>query len=597
MGCHKTAEEAANQIYAINQSEGNIEAGVGIKNPEEWSIGKALPDAYGPASAEGVPAGRNCANCLFYDTSKVLDGKAYCTKWDDYVKADYYCKAWKAESDMDDKEEERMKRRKEMYKDGHIQEGDYVMGMTTEGVVHGRVEHIMWEGGTLGEPGTAYALESMPPENPAISVRVFEEEEDGVWEPTAYSIGMMYQDATRLDRLEGHHMPDGIEDKYMEELERLAKASPCWDGYVQRGMKPGQSGGMVPNCVPVQKYHHALMNKAETYSPTAGMKAAARRALKWKEDGKATGAGTPVGWGRATDIVAGRAMSLSTVKRMFSFFSRHEVDKKGKDFNNTANPSNGRIMWDAWGGDAGFSWSRGIVERMRDKALFADFGKDYTKSQPVDLFKAKSVSVGDHVTFAVPKDPQPTEYAHGEVERVERSGIVTIGNEKVEASTSNPVAVVRVWAEKENGGYVKTDRRVAKPFSNLRVMSGELKEASDTDFNIEKVSEARLQELADAYNKGKEGNKRITVGALKQVYNRGIGAYRTNPGSVRGTVSSAEQWAMGRVNAFMAGLRGKFPRKPFDLDLFPKGHPRASSEKPGDKKMDSNIWSGSAFGI
>ena len=58
---------------------------------------------------------------------------------------------------------------------------------------------------------------------------------------------------------------------------------------------------------------------ADTYTPNAGMKAAARRALKWKEDGKATGAGTPVGWGRATDIVNGSAMSLSTVKRMFSF--------------------------------------------------------------------------------------------------------------------------------------------------------------------------------------------------------------------------------------------------------------------------------------
>lgn len=285
-------------------------------------------------------------------------------------------------------------------------------------------------------------------------------------------------------------------------------------------------------------------------------------------------------------------MSLSVVRRMYSFFSRHEVDKKGKDFYNTSNPSNGRIMWDAWGGDAGFSWSRGIVERMKDKALFADFGKDYTKSQPVELFKAKSISVGDHVAFAVPKDPQPTEYAHGEVERVERSGTVTIGNEKVEASASNPVAVVRVWAEKENGGYVKTDRRVAKPFSNLRVMSGELKEAAYQDVDIEKVSEARLQELADAYNKGKEGDKRITVGALKQVYNRGIGAYRTNPGSVRGSVSSAEQWAMGRVNAFMAGLRGKFPRKPFDLDLFPAGHPRSTK----GKKMD-DLWDGSAFGI
>jgi len=108
--------------------------------------------------------------------------------------------------------------------------------------------------------------------------------------------------------------------------------------------------------------------KAETYTPTGGMKSAARRALRWKEEGKAKGAGTPVGWGRATDIVAGRGLSLDTVKRMYSFFSRHEVDKKGKDFYNLSNPSNGRIMWDAWGGDAGFSWSRSIVEREKRKA-------------------------------------------------------------------------------------------------------------------------------------------------------------------------------------------------------------------------------------
>jgi hypothetical protein len=106
---------------------------------------------------------------------------------------------------------------------------------------------------------------------------------------------------------------------------------------------------------------------ADTYSPNDGMKSAARRALKYKEDGKATGAGTPVGWGRATDIVNGTPMSLDTVKRMFSFFSRHEVDKKGKDFDNAENPSNGKIMWLAWGGDAGFAWSRAIVNREKSK--------------------------------------------------------------------------------------------------------------------------------------------------------------------------------------------------------------------------------------
>jgi len=40
MGCHETAEEAANQIYAINVSEGNVEGdkSLGIKNPEKWPI-------------------------------------------------------------------------------------------------------------------------------------------------------------------------------------------------------------------------------------------------------------------------------------------------------------------------------------------------------------------------------------------------------------------------------------------------------------------------------------------------------------------------------------------------------------------------------
>ena len=111
---------------------------------------------------------------------------------------------------------------------------------------------------------------------------------------------------------------------------------------------------------------------AEGYKPTAGMKAAARKAIKFKEDGKAKGAGTAVGWTRARQLVNGETLSLDTVKRMYSFFSRHEVDKKGKDWGSQANPSNGYIMWLAWGGDAGFSWSRKIVnkEKNMNKSMF-----------------------------------------------------------------------------------------------------------------------------------------------------------------------------------------------------------------------------------
>ena len=45
---------------------------------------------------------------------------------------------------------------------------------------------------------------------------------------------------------------------------------------------------------------------------------------------------------------------------MYSFFSRHEVDKQGRGFNSGTDgyPSAGKIAWQLWGGDAGFSWSK-----------------------------------------------------------------------------------------------------------------------------------------------------------------------------------------------------------------------------------------------
>lgn len=183
--------------------------------------------------------------------------------------------------------------------------------------------------------------------------------------------------------------------------EDMSKQAPCWEGYVQRGMKPGANGKPVPNCVPAAKaldlwedsddvvYETDSMSKADGYSPPAGARSAARRAIKFKEDGKANGAGTAVGWTRAGQLARGETLSLSTVKRMYSYFSRHEVDKKGKDWGNTANPSNGYIMWLAWGGDAGFAWSRSIVNREIDKMIFANFGKEINpivRSNGIEIF-------------------------------------------------------------------------------------------------------------------------------------------------------------------------------------------------------------------
>jgi SPP1 gp7 family putative phage head morphogenesis protein len=108
------------------------------------------------------------------------------------------------------------------------------------------------------------------------------------------------------------------------------------------------------------------LQKAETYKPTEAMAEEARRALKWKAEGRA--GGTRVGLARANQLAKRENLSESTVKRMFSFFSRHEVDKQGKGFYpGEGYPSKGRVAWALWGGDAAFSWSRRIVESLKNK--------------------------------------------------------------------------------------------------------------------------------------------------------------------------------------------------------------------------------------
>ena len=112
---------------------------------------------------------------------------------------------------------------------------------------------------------------------------------------------------------------------------------------------------------------------AKTYKPTSGMASAARRALKWKSEGKA--GGTLVGLARANQLKDRDPLSASVVLRMYSFFSRHEVDKKATGFYSGQEgfPSKGRVAWDLWGGDGGYSWStakRNQIMREREgKAL------------------------------------------------------------------------------------------------------------------------------------------------------------------------------------------------------------------------------------
>lgn len=113
---------------------------------------------------------------------------------------------------------------------------------------------------------------------------------------------------------------------------------------------------------------------------------------------------------------------------------------------------------------------------------------------------------------------------------------------------------------------------------------------------ISDQARAGLTRKVEDHNKNNP-NHRATLRMLIAVYNRGIGAYRTNPGSVRGNVSSAEQWAMARVNGFLRALRtGKFRRKPYDQDLLPSSHPLSSKES-GNKAESVRVGQAVSWSI
>ncbi len=234
-------------------------------------------------------------------------------------------------------------------------------------------------------------------------------------------------------------------------------------------------------------------------TPSDSMVTEAKRGLDWRKEFNR--GGTAVGVSRARDIANKTRLSPNTVLRMFSFFSRHEVDKQAEGFERGEDgyPSAGRIAWALWGGDAGFSWAKTKRNQiMREQEKSDDF--EYIEEACIEL-KAY--------------------------------------NDDEEDETKAPS------------------------------LSASVKKG--------------LQGKVDKHNEkhGDKKGKKVTLRMLGAVFRRGIGAYRTNPSSVRPSVRASggeDRWAYARVNAFLVAVRtGKFRGGKFDLDLLPSGHPLKSN--------------------
>lgn len=117
-----------------------------------------------------------------------------------------------------------------------------------------------------------------------------------------------------------------------------------------------------------QSEEYAKKTEGGNYKPNQGMKGNAKRGLELrKKHGKG---GTAVGVARARDIMNGKGLSFSTVKRMHSFFSRHAGNEEGGE------DDAGYIAWLLWGGDSGRNWARSIVE-SKEKNSKGDMSDKY----------------------------------------------------------------------------------------------------------------------------------------------------------------------------------------------------------------------------
>ena len=229
--------------------------------------------------------------------------------------------------------------------------------------------------------------------------------------------------------------------------------------------------------------------------PTDEMAKEAARGLEMRREfGRG---GTQVGVARANQLARRERLSPRTVRRMHSFFSRHEVDKRAEGFRQGEEgyPSAGKIAWLLWGGDAGQSWARRTVARL-------DKERD-EKQEILSIMIPCCDDCEDKATYAEEKAP-------------------------ISAKTKKTIA--------------------------------------------NKVKEHNEKH-------GDKKGKRVTQRMLEAVFRRGVGAYRTNPESVRRTVMGPDQWAIARINAFLFAVRtGRFRSGKFDLDLLPRDHPLSSKK-------------------
>ena len=187
--------------------------------------------------------------------------------------------------------------------------------------------------------------------------------------------------------------------------------------------------------------------------PTEGMRTEAQRYRNWKKEGE--GGGTDDARTRATQILSGNELSPDTVITMNAWFARHESDKSGKGFRQGEEgyPSNGRVAWAAWGGDAGQTWARSksnSIKKARERTM---------SEQTQERAAPDALKTGDFVSWSSSGGT-----ARGKISRIVRDGKIDVPDSSftITGTPDDPAALITLYRNGE-----ATDRKVGHKFSTL----------------------------------------------------------------------------------------------------------------------------------
>ena len=283
---------------------------------------------------------------------------------------------------------------------------------------------------------------------------------------------------------------------------------------------------------------------------------------------------TQVGKIRAKQLAQGQPISKETIKRMYSFLSRAE-----EYYDESDTKACGTISYLLWGGKAGKRYAEKKLKELGELELASMVVDDefaiiddrlaYSTQEKAEEMAKNIGCQGFHTHELEGKTwYMPCEFHVKEEMKKCPKGFKKVYGKCVKMAEVGPRGGIRKSPKAPKSGT---------PNPNPKGKGTAKGDASTgRGAKVSKKDEATLQKKSDDFNERykKKLGYGVTVGKLKAVFQRGLGAFNVSHSP---RIKSPSAWAFARVNAFLYLVKNGRPQnKKYtgDNDLLPKGHPK-----------------------